>query len=234
VGDDIQLSLGDRATTWRVVGIASDFGTQATAYVPDQEFARATGRPGQAKMIRIVTERHDAASRQAVLAQVERVLAASGVSIEQTFPIDELRAGLDGHVLVLADALIALALVMGFVGLLGLASAMSTNVVERTGEFGVLKVIGATASAVRAIVVSEGVLIGAFSIALAVVAALPLTRLLGDFIGMQAFRQTLPFQFSTPALVAWTVVALAGAAGAAAAAARRASRLTVREALTSI
>lgn len=234
VGDDIQLTLDGRATTWRVVGIASDFGTPGTAYVPDREFATATGRPGEAKMLRIVTERHDAASRQAVLAEVERVLAASGASIEQTFPIDELRAGLDGHVLVIADALIALALVMGFVGLLGLTSAMSTNVVERTGEFGVLKVIGATASAVRTIVVSEGVLIGAFSIALAVLAALPSTRLLGDFIGMEAFRQTLPFQFSTPALVAWIVVAIAGGAGAAAAAAQRASRLTVREALSSI
>jgi putative ABC transport system permease protein len=64
---------------------------------------------------------------------------------------------------------------------------------------------------------------------LAVVAALPMTRLLGDYIGMQAFRQTLPLQFSAPALLAWTVLALAAAA-----AARRASRLTVREALASI
>jgi putative ABC transport system permease protein len=234
VGDDIQLTLDGRPTTWHVVGIASDFGTQATTYVTDRQFARATGRPGQAKMIRIVTARHDPASRQAALTQVERVLAGAGASVEQTFPIDELRAGMDGHVLVLADALIALAVVMGFVGLLGLASTMTTNIVERTAEFGVLNAIGATASAVRTIVVSEGMLIGAFSIAVAVAPALPLTRMFGDFIGMQAFRQNLPFQFSTPALLVWATLALAGAAGAAAAAARRASRLTVREALASI
>jgi putative ABC transport system permease protein len=137
-------------------------------------------------------------------------------------------------VLVIAEALIAIALVMGFVGLLGLASTMSTNVIERTREFAVLHVIGATASAVRTIVVTEGVLTGAASIIVALLAALPLTRILGDFIGTQAFRQALPYQFSVAALLLWSVLALAGAAGASAAAARRASRLTVREALTTL
>jgi hypothetical protein len=41
-------------------------------------------------------------------------------------------------------------------------------------------------------------------------------------------------QFSGAALLLWSVLALAGAGGASAAAARRASRLTVREALTSL
>jgi putative ABC transport system permease protein len=108
-----------------------------------------------------------------------------------------LQAALDGHVLVLAEALIAIAVLTGFVGLLGLASAMSTNVIERTREFAVLHVIGATGPAVRGIVVTEGVLTGALS-------------------------------------VLWSVLALTGAAAASAAAARRASRMTVREALTTI
>jgi putative ABC transport system permease protein len=138
------------------------------------------------------------------------------------------------NVLVLAEALIAIAVVVALVGLLGLASTMSTNVIERTREFAVLHVIGATPPAVRAIVVTEGVLTGALSIVVALIAALPLTRVLGDFIGTQAFRQALPYQFSTTALLLWSTLALAGAAGASAAAARRASRLTVPEALTTI
>ena len=145
-----------------------------------------------------------------------------------------MQAALDGHVLVLAEALIAIAVLTGFVGLLGLASAMSTNVIERTREFAVLHVIGATGPAVRGIVVTEGVLTGALSVLLALLAALPLTRVLGDFIGTRAFRQNLPYRFSTAALLLWSVLALTGAAAASAAAARRASRMTVREALTTI
>jgi putative ABC transport system permease protein len=234
VGDTIALTIDGHPATWQVVGIVFDFGTLGTAYLTDHEFAQATGRAGQAQLLRVVTDRHDPAGRQATLDQVERALAGAGVGIQQDFTVDTLRAALDGHVLVIAEALIGIALVMGFVGLLGLASTMSTNVIQRTREFAVLHVIGATSSAVRTIVVTEGVLTGALSIIVALLAALPLTRILGDFIGTQAFRQTLPYQFSVAALLLWSVLALAGAAGASAAAARRASRLTVREALTTL
>jgi putative ABC transport system permease protein len=234
VGDPIALTIDGRPTSWRVVGIVSDFGTLGTAYLTDHEFAQATGRVGQAQMLRVVTDRHDPAGRQATLDRIDQVLAGAGVGIQQDLTVDTLRAALDGHVLVIAEALIALALVMGFVGLLGLASTMSTSVIERTREFAVLHVVGATSSAVRAIVVTEGVLTGALSIGVALLAALPLTRVLGDFIGTQAFRQALPYQFSGAALLLWSVLALAGAGGASAAAARRASRLTVREALATL
>jgi putative ABC transport system permease protein len=231
VGDTIALTINGRPTTWHVVGIASDFGTQGTAYLTDHEYARiASG----ARMLRVVTTGHDPAARQATLDRIEQALAGAGVGIEQDFTVDTLRSGLDGHVLVLAEALIAIAAVMAFVGLLGLASVLSTNVIERTREFGVLHVIGATPAAVRGIVVTEGVLTGALSIAAGLLAALPLTRLLGDFIGTQAFRQALPYQFSAAGLLLWSLLALAGAAGASTAAARRASRLTVREALTTV
>jgi putative ABC transport system permease protein len=234
VGDTIALTIDGQPTTWHVVGIASDFGTQGTAYLTDHEYARATGGTGQVQMLRVVTARHDPAGRQATLDQVEQVLAGAGIGIEQDLTVNTLQSALDGHVLVLAEALIAIAAVVGFVGLLGLASTVSTNVIERTREFAVLHVIGATPRAIRSIVVTEGVLTGAFSIIVALIAALPLTRVLGDFIGIQAFRQALPYQFSTAALLLWSVLALAGAAGASAAAARRASRLTVREALTTV
>jgi hypothetical protein len=68
----------------------------------------------------------------------------------------------------------------------------------------VLHVIGATAAAVRAIVVIEGLLIGAVSIVVATLACLPMTAALGDYMG------------------------------ATTAAARRASRLTIREALITL
>jgi putative ABC transport system permease protein len=233
VGDTIVLTLNGKPTTWHVVGIASDFGTQGTAYLTDREFAQATGA-SQVQMLRVVTDGHDPAARQATLDQIEQVLAGAGIGIQQDFTTSTLQSALDGHVLVIADALIAIAIMMGFVGLLGLASTMSTNVIERTREFGVLHAIGATSSAIRTIVVTEGVLTAALSILVGLIAALPLTRVLGDFIGTAAFRQTLPYQFSPAALLLWSIVALAGAAAASAAAARRASRITIREALTTL
>ncbi|MER8010851.1 ABC transporter permease [Streptomyces sp. NPDC094149] len=234
VGDTVTVTVAGHPVTRRVVGIVSDFGTLGAAYLPDRDYATVTGTPGRTEMLRIVTDRHDAASRQAVLDRLDDALTRAGTGIQQATTIDTLRVALDGHVLVLADALIALAVVMGFVGLLGLASALGTSVLERTREFGVLRTLGATASAIRAVVVTEGVLTAALSLLLATVLTLPLTRVFGDFIGTQAFRQDLPFVFSFPALVLWSLLTLAGAAAAGVAAARRATRTTVREALVSL
>ncbi|MBI1757622.1 MAG: FtsX-like permease family protein [Actinobacteria bacterium] len=234
VGDDITLTVSGAPKTLRVVGIAADFGTQGTAYVTDREYAALTGHPGQVRMLRIVTGSHDAASRVVTLNAVERALSAQHITMESTFPLDELQSGLDRHVLVLADALIALSGILAVVALLGLASTMSTSVTERTREFGILHTIGATADRVRSLVVTEGMLIGATSIVLAGWFALPATRVLGSYIGMQAFASPLPYRFSFPALAGWVVAALLGAAGASAAAARRAARLTVREALSTL
>lgn len=234
VGDSVNLTVNGRPLTLRVVGVVSDFGSQATAYVTDQQYAAVTGQTGTASLLRIRTSTHDPAGRQAVLDRVDTALKADHLRVEQALRVDELRAALDGHVLVLADALILLALVMGLVGLLGLAANLATSVTERTREFGVLHAIGATPAAVRAIVITEGTLTAALSILIAIIAALPLTKVLGDFIGTQAFRQILPFQFSGPALLFWTVIALAGAATTATIAARRATRLTIRESLTTL
>ncbi|MFF4590371.1 FtsX-like permease family protein [Streptomyces sp. NPDC001388] len=234
VGDTIAVTIAGHPVTRRVVGIVSDFGTLGAAYLTDRDYATVTATPGQAEMLRVVTDRHDPASRQAVLDRLDTALTREGTGIQQATTIDTLRVALDGHVLVLADALIALAVLMGFVGLLGLASALSTSVLERTREFGVLRTLGATASAIRTVVVTEGVLTAALSLLLATVAALPLTRVFGNFIGNQAFRQDLPFDFSLPALVLWSLLTLVGAAAASAAAARRASLTTVREALASL
>lgn len=233
VGAPITLTVAGRVVIRHVVGIVSDFGTQGTAYLTDHEYAAITGGAGVG-MLRVVTAKHDTASRQAVLAALETRLAADGIPVAEDLTVDTLKAALDGHVLVLADALIAIAVMVGFVGLLGLASSMGTSVVERTREFGVLHAIGATAGTVRHLVVAEGVLTGALSLVVALAVTVPLTRIFGDFIGTQAFRQPLPYHFSVAALVLWTVLTVSGAALASTGAAWRASRLTVREALSAL
>lgn len=232
VGDTLALTVQGRPTRWHVVGIVSDFGTQGAAYVTDREYAWVTGAPGSAGMLRVGTTAVDAAGRQGVLNQLVQALDAQGVRVEQVLTTDDLRSALDGHVFVLIEALVAIALVIALVGLLGLASAMSTSVIERTREYAVMHTIGATTTAIRGIVVTEGVLTALTGLAIAAVAAPPMTAAFGTFLGQMAFRQPLPMTITAGPLLLWTLLTLAGAAIATAAAARRASRLTIREALT--
>ena len=233
VGDQVRLTVAGRLTTWRLVGIVADFGSQATAYVSPTGYATALPGAGTtASMVRVVTSAPDAAGRAAVLDRLTQALDSDGVPVQSVLAIDDLRAALDGHVFVLIEALVAVALLIAVVALLGLAAIMSTAVTERTRELAVMQVVGATPGALRATVLTEGLLTAGLALVVAVVAAVPLTALFGSVVGRSAFLEPLPFQFSPAPVLTWSVVCLLGAAAATLGAAQAAGRLTVRQALT--
>jgi putative ABC transport system permease protein len=108
---------------------------------------------------------------------------------------------------------------------------MSTNVLDRTRELGVMHAIGARPKAVRRIVVAEGVFLALTSCLVAVIPALALTAILGAGLGNLFMDAPLPFRVSVLSVGVWFVLVILGAALATDAAATRASRITVREAL---
>jgi putative ABC transport system permease protein len=158
----------------------------------------------------------------------------SGVGVASTISDADLRAGLDGHVLLLIVALVFTAVLMAIVGVLGLTSTMSTNVVERTREFGVMQTIGGTPQTVRWMVVSEGVFIGAMSWVLAITLALPLSAMVNALVGRMMFNMPLPLIIAPRTMLIWLAIVLGGSAVASAVPAWRASRLTVHETLAYI
>ncbi len=231
VGDTITLGLDGQPTTWQVVGIVQEIGLGAGAYVTDTAFTKAGGLAGRARSLRLVTASQDDAATAAVLRAVERSLADSGVSVATTLSDADLRAGLDDHVLLLIVSLVVTAVLMAIVGVLGLTSTMSTNVVERTREFGVMQTIGGTPRTVRRMVVSEGLFIGALSWVFAIVLALPLSAMVNGMVGRPLFNAPLPLVSTPLTMLIWLAVVLVGSALASAVPAWRASRLTVRETL---
>jgi putative ABC transport system permease protein len=231
VGDRVALTADGHTATWRVVGVAREIGAPATAYVIDTAFARAQGTGGQTNALRVVFASKDPALRGETMRAVEQSLAETHVGVSSVITDSELRLAIDGHIMILVIVLLLLAVVMATVGLLGLTATLSTSVVERTREFGVLQTIGGTPGTVLQIVMSEGVIIGVLSWVLALVGALPLSLLVGAVLGNLAFKITLPLVYSLPAVVIWLVLVIGGAALASAAPAWRASRMTIRETL---
>jgi putative ABC transport system permease protein len=109
---------------------------------------------------------------------------------------------------------------------------MSTNILDRIREFGVMHAIGARPKAVRRIVVAEGIFLALTSCLVAILPALALTAALGAGLGNLFFSAPLPYRISLPAAAIWTALVVLGALLATEAAATRASRVTVREALS--
>lgn len=235
VGDSIRLMVNDRLATFRVIGIVRELLTPATAYVIPETFASVTGQTLEtANAVRIVMQEHDAASRSAVTGEIEQTLAAENISLKVVISETMLEGATSGHVYIFIYALLLMALVMAVVGALGLMSSMSTSVIERTREFGIMRAIGAKSRAVLRNVVSEGLFIGLMSWAIAIVFSLPLSLAVDTLIGNLAFRFPLPLILSPVAVFIWLMVITLGSIAASAYPAWQASRLTIRETLAYI
>jgi putative ABC transport system permease protein len=232
-GDRIQLALGGRPTTWQVVAVAESVGAGhgGGIFITEAGFSGATGI-SQPNVLRIVTDTHDEGTRASVAQSAERALTDAGVRVLSSASVGRSEAAGAGHMLPLILIFLGLSIAMGVVGFVGLASTMSTNVMERTREFGVMRAIGARTAVVRRIVVAEGVFIALVSCAVGVIPAILLTVAMGAGFGRQFLNGSLPFHVSTTAVVIWIVAVVLGAVLATLAPASRASRLTVREALT--
>jgi putative ABC transport system permease protein len=117
------------------------------------------------------------------------------------------------------------------VGALGLMGTMSTNVLERTREIGVMRSIGASDGEVQRIVIVEGVIIGLISWLIGGALAFPAGAGLSNAVGVVLFQTPLPYTFAPGGVITWLLVVTILAGVASFLPAWNASRLTVREVL---
>ena len=232
-GDTVQLLVAGRPSKWRVVGVAEERGGGAAVYASAEGFAEAMGQAQQVNQLRIILDRHDEPSRAAAADAIDKTLTSVGVDVSAA-SVSRREAISEGHLGPIITIVLAIAIAMGVIGSIGLASTMSANILDRTREFGVMHAIGARPQRVRRIVTAEGVFLAAASFLAAVIPTLGLTALLGAGLGNLFFAAPLPYRISVPAVFIWTAIAVLGAALATAAAAGRASRITVRQALAYI
>jgi putative ABC transport system permease protein len=231
-GETVELTIGGGSTTWRVVGIVEERGgSSGGVYATAEGFADAMGQPPRANQLRIATDSHDEQTRAAVAEAVAETLTGAGVEVGSAASVSLGESIIAGHLGPIVTIVLAIAIAMGVIGGIGLASTMSANVLDRTREFGVMHAIGARPRAVRRIVVAEGVFLALASCLVAVLPALALTAILGAGLGNLFMSAPLPFRVSMLAVGIWLVLVVLGAILATEAAATRASRLTVREAL---
>ncbi|TKJ28737.1 MAG: hypothetical protein CEE40_10785 [Chloroflexi bacterium B3_Chlor] len=230
VGDEIVLRIGERDTTWQIVGVAGRVGVPF-AYANYPHLARIVSSVGYAGVLVVKTEQDDAAFQSQVARALEERFKRVGLHVAATMTMGQIRATNIFQFNVLFAFLLIMAILLAVVGGLGLMGTMSLNVFERIREIGVMRAIGASDRAVLQVVIVESVIIGVLSWLLAAILALPLSKLLCDAIGVAFIQKPLTFTFSVDGVLMWLVVAVIVAALASFLPARNASRLTVREVL---
>jgi putative ABC transport system permease protein len=231
VGDDVVLKYGERELTWRIIGIYQGGLAPPRGLVNYEYLTSVTRQPRRAGWIQVVTDRHDQATRDRVVRDLNEHFKSAGIRMSGSETIDDVRRIIGSQFGIIVVFLMIMAVLLAVVGGLGLMGTMSINVLERTREIGVLRAIGASNGAVLRIVIAEGVLIGAISWAIGALLALPLSVLLSNAVGVAFLQMPLDFVFSLPGLLIWLGIVVALAALASFLPAWNAARVTVRDVL---
>lgn len=234
VGSRIVLDAGGKEGEWVVVGIVQSLSgppNQIPVYVNLPYYARYTDSVGQGDSVQITVNRSAFASLDEAVQTIEATLEASGLRVASTFTVDLIRQISGGFFDIIIYLLSGMGVLIATVGALGLMGTMSTNVLERTREIGVMRAIGASDGAVQGIVIVEGVIIGLISWLIGAALAFPMGAVLSTAVGQALFSRSLPYTFSSGGVIAWFVIVALLAAFASFLPAWNASRLTVREVL---
>jgi putative ABC transport system permease protein len=231
IGDLVSFKINNLVTDWNVIGFSEDVGSPAIAYVSQGVYSKILNTNGKINMLRISYV--DRTKENAILKnqKIETLLEKVNISINATIPIWLLRNAIASHIGVLINALLGMAILMAFIGSIGLMSTMSMNVLERTREIGIMRAIGATPNKIKNLIVWEGLFIGILSILFAFGISLFLSSYLGRLIGNLSFRTPLTLSVSYLGLFIWIIIVITGSYLATLIPTKRTNNISAREAL---
>jgi putative ABC transport system permease protein len=231
VGDELTLESRGKEYKWKVVGIASMI-SQKFAYAPFKELVPGTGERGTVSSVYITTQKHDGATQSKVCKAVEERFKDRGIKVTQWTTVTNVFETISATFDFFVTFMLAMAAMAALIGALGLTSTLSLNVLERTREIGVMRSIGATSWTINMVVLTEGLLIGLISWAIAVPLAVPTSSLFATAMGETFNHRAMPFVYSWEGVAIWFGIVVVLSFAASLLPARRASSMSVRETLS--
>jgi putative ABC transport system permease protein len=212
-GDELELDVGDRRESVRVVGIVDDpstyLGNTGTgkAFMTIDDLHRLLGRGREADLIALKMRSSDPTAVDQVLADLEERYQALGPG---TLAAHSDRESTQQAIGILTQLLRAMVVIVGVVGITGIANTLIINVTERRHEVGVLRAIGARSVHLLRMLMVEGVTLAIGGIVVGLAIGIPVARVLVDLTGDQLFELT--FILDIPTLLGALGVAIAAVA----------------------
>jgi putative ABC transport system permease protein len=238
VGDEVTFRSGSLETTWQVVGIVTsqvvgggELLKAPIAYANYTSLADAVGQKGRVNRLLIGTD--PAISTEAeTLNNLENVLQEANTRVVFSLLNSEVRNSLASSFAIIINLVQLMSLLFAVVGGLGLMSMMSLNVLERTQEIGIIRVIGGVGKHIQQIVIIESLVVGLLSWLIGSLLAYPVSKWMCTELGITMLNVPLTHIFPLQGLIIWLVFILVLAVLASIIPARNAAQLIIRETLT--
>jgi len=195
IGEKYYLDIFGKTLTVRLVGIVKQLGIPAI-YIDQKKFNRLLNTEGLVNSI-LLTSKYSEVNHQAAMQEsIEKILETSDLNIASVTSNARLIRIIYDHLDVILRLLTFLAFLVLIVSGLGMASATSINIMERTREIGILKAIGATTKKINSILIGEGMVISFLSIIIGLMLSWPMSVIVSDFFGNLILETGLNFAFS--------------------------------------
>jgi putative ABC transport system permease protein len=133
---------------------------------------------------------------------------------------------------ILINMFLAMAVIVGSVGGMGLMGSLFISVVERTREIGVMRAVGAKSHTIMRMFIMEGVLQGLLSWTITIPISFFITQPIAKALGQIVMNVPLDFDYNFSAVLAWLVIILFISTLASILPARNATQISVRESLS--
>ncbi|MFE3185540.1 ABC transporter permease [Streptomyces violascens] len=232
-GQNITLLVHGTARSYVISGLAAGSGDPDTVFLSDQEAGQATGRPGKADSIGVLTAPGADAGR--VAGAVKKAVADSGTRL-QVLTGDQRGWAENPDVVAKGSKLVTLASVFGglsaAVTIFVVSSTLGLSIQQRQREMALLRAIGTTPGQLRRLILGETLFIGVIATALACYPGPRIGRfLLGAFSDAGVVPDTIVFRAGPVPVFIGVGAALLTAVASAFIAARAAARTRPTEAL---
>jgi putative ABC transport system permease protein len=198
-GDRITLPLGGRLVTLRIVDVFYDYGNERGYILLDQStMLRYLPDPAPSNLAVYLAP---GADLEATRDQIKRAAARNDVLIFSNRDIRREGVRIFDRTFAITYALEAVAVI---VAVLGIAGALISIVIDRRREFGLLRIMGATTTQIRKLILVEASLIGILSNIAGLALGTVLSLVLIFVINKQSFGWTI--QFHLPVMVLWSAL----------------------------
>ena len=225
-GDLLRLPAPVGEVPVRVAGVYYDYTTDGGFVVVDREFLKKHWGDERLSSLAIYLEKN--ARPEDVRKSLENALDSTMVLISN--------AGLKKRVLSIFDQTFAITYALEFiavvVALLGVATGLSSNILERVHEIGALRAMGLTRKGIVCSIMGEAAILGVLSVLVGLAAGVSLAAILIFVVNKLSFGWTIQYIFAWKGMAVYLLVVVAASLAASWLPARAAARIPIREALS--
>ncbi len=225
-GDVVRLPAHKGEISLRVAGVYYDYTTDGGYVVVDRKFLKKHWGDDRLSSLAIYLEKN--ARPEDVRKSLENALDSTMVLISN--------AGLKKRVLSIFDQTFAITYALEFiavlVALLGVATGLSSNILERVHEIGALRAMGLNQKGIVSTIMGEAAILGVLSVLVGLASGVSLAAILIFVVNKLSFGWTIQYIFAWKGMAVYLLVVVAASLAASWLPARAAARIPIREALS--